>query len=501
MSATRAPLIALLAAVFTSGGLAEPIVNELMANNRATLADAQGEFDDWVELYNPDGSDLDLRGYFVSDDADDVSKWVISGDSALVVPAGGYLVLWLDNDEEDGADHLPFRLAAEGDAFILTAPDGVTVIEQIQLPIQHPDISYGRSQDHGGQFRYLINPTPGALNDPLGVALLEGITLSRDQGTFVDAFNLALATTSEGAAIRYTLDGSVPTAVTGQVYASPLTIDETTCVRAGLFLGTAQISPVETHLFLALDESLAAFDSNLPIVLIDSQGYDFSNDSDARTDYPAQPVCAGFFEIGAGGRAAVSAPAQFIGRAGMNVRGASSKGWPKKQFKFETWDEEDGDRDVALLGMPSDSDWILHAPYFDKSLMRNDFVYHWWARLGYYSPRTRFVEVFLNPNPTQAFNMDHYRGVYVLTEKIKRSGDRIGHSLAWRLMTLPSLRSQVVTSPRRPTSTRIGSAARAHATSTSNHHRTIHSRIKKPGCATMSKRRRTRSMPQISQTP
>ena len=412
-------------AASVSSSLAEPVVNEVMASNRTTLADAQGEFDDWVEIYNPGASDLDLRGYFVSDDADDLTKWPLASEGAVVVPAGGYTVLWLDNDTAAGPNHLPFRLAAEGDLFILTAPDGATVIEQIQLPAQHPDISYGRSQDHAGQFRYLINPTPGAVNDPLGLAVLEGITFSHDQGTFVHAFDLTLATTSDGAAIRYTLDGSVPTASIGQIYSSPLTIDETTCVRARLFLGTKQISPVETHVFLALDETLASFDSNLPIVLIDSLGYDFSNDSDPRTDYPAQPVCAGFFEIGGGGRAAVSGAAQFIGRAGMNVRGASSKGWPKKQFKFETWDEGDGDRDVPLLGMPADSDWILHAPYFDKSLMRNDFVYHWWGQLGYYSPRTRFVEVFLNPDPARGFSMDHYRGIYVVTEKIKRSGDRM----------------------------------------------------------------------------
>jgi len=421
----RIASLALLVVASASFGFAEPVVNEVMASNTSTLADPQGEFDDWVEIYNPGVSDLDLRGYFVSDDPDDVTKWVISGEAALVVPAGGYTVLWVDNDEEDGANHLPFRLAAEGDVFILTAPDGVTVIEQIELPVQHPDISYGRSQDHGGQFRYMINPTPGGLNDPLGVAILEGITFSHQPGTFVDAFDLTLATTSDGATIRYTLDGTAPTDVTGQVYGAPLTIDETTCVRAGLFLGDTQLSPVETRIFLALEETLASFDSNLPIVLIDSQGYDFSSDSDPRTDYPAQPVCASFFEIGEGGRAAVSDAEQFIGRAGMNVRGASSKTWPKKQFKFETWDEVDNDRDVPLLGMPADSDWILHAPYFDKSLMRNELVYHWWAQLGYYSPRTRFVEVFLNTDPSQPFSMDHYQGIYVLTEKIKRSPDRM----------------------------------------------------------------------------
>lgn len=400
--------------------LAGPVVNEVMASNQTTLADSAGEFDDWVEIYNPEGSDLDLQGYFVSDDADDLEKWPIP--ESLIVPAGGYSILWLDDDLEQGSNHLPFRLAAEGDVFILTAPDGETVLDQVDLPVQHPDISYGRV---GEEFRYLINPTPGVVNDPLGVAVLEGVTFSHDAGTFVGAFDLGLMTSSEGVTIRYTVDGTVPTSANGADYSAPVSIAENRCVRAALFLGSTQISPVETRIFLELDAGFSSFNSNLPVVLIDSQGYDFSGDEDPRTDYPAQPVCAGFFETGVNGRAEVSGDAQFVGRAGMNVRGASSKEWPKKQFKFETWDEEDGDRDVALLGMPADADWILAAPYFDKSLMRNDFVYHFWEQLGYYSPRTRFVEVFVNPSPGEAFSMDHYRGVYILTEKIKRSADRM----------------------------------------------------------------------------
>lgn len=421
----RNHLIAILIALSSSSGVAEPVVNEIMALNRATLADPQGEYDDWVEIHNPDSTDLDLRGYYFSDEADDRTKWMISGELPVLVPAAGYALLWLDNDPEAGANHLPFRLRSEGDFFSLTAPDGVTVIEQIVLPLQHPDISYGRSHDHGGQLRYLIKPTPGEANDPLGVDQLEGITFSRSQGVFVDAFQLTLATSSDGASIRYTLDGAAPTSSTGQLYGAPLDIGETTCLRAALFLGTRQISPVETRIFLAVEESLFDFDSGLPIVLLDSQGYDFANDSAPRTDYPAQAVCAGFFEPAGGALSVVADRPQFIGRAGMNVRGASSKRWPKKQFKFETWDEDDSDRDVPLLGMPQDSDWILHAPYFDKSLMRNQCIYHWWGQLGYYSPRTRFVEVFLNPNPSQPFSLDHYQGIYLLVEKIKRSPDRM----------------------------------------------------------------------------
>lgn len=416
-----------LFAVLMSSADAVPVINEVMANNESTLADGQGEFDDWVEIYNSGNAAVDLSGYFLSDDAGDVARWQIPLASGVVVLPGERVVLWLDGDTEDGADHLPFRLAAEGEVLFLTDPDGVTVVDQVTLPVQHPDISYGRDEATG-EFRYLINPTPGMVNDPTGVAVLEGVTFSEKAGTFELAFDLVLSTTSVGADIRYTLDGTLPTSGNGDVYGGALSISPvsgTSCVRAALFLETTQISPVETRIFLAVGSDLAGFDSNLPIVLLDSQGDDYSGDDDPRTDYASQPVCSAMIEVGESGRAGVLDTAQFVGRAGMNVRGASSKTWPKKQFKFETWDEEDNDRDVSLLGMPSESDWLLQAPYFDKTLMRNEFVFHWWREMGYYSPRTRYVEVFLNPDPGEPFGVKHYQGVYLLTEKIKRSDERL----------------------------------------------------------------------------
>ncbi len=417
-------LVSLAVGLLGARAMALPVINEIMANNQSTLADPQGDFDDWVEIYNPSAEPLDLGGYYFSDDPEDLTKWQIPRNAGVVIAAGGYGGLWLDHESEDGPDHVGLRLAAEGDELILTAPDGSSVLDRVSLPPQHPDISYGRDEGTG-ELRYLINPTPGRVNDPRGVTLLEGVNFSQEAGTFEGEFELILGTSSAGATIRFTLDGSRPSGAGTLTYEGPLSVSATACVRAALFLEGRQISPVESRVYLKVDASLRGFDSNLPIILLDSQGYDFANDDDPRTDYPAQPVCAGVFEREEGGRASVMGVPHFTGRAGMNVRGASSKTYPKKQFKFETWDEDDEDRDVSLLGMPAESDWLLQAPYFDKTLMRNEFIFHWWRALGYYSPRTRYVEVFLNPNPGEPFSLSHYQGVYLLTEKIKRSRERV----------------------------------------------------------------------------
>lgn len=109
-------------------------------------------------------------------------------------------------------------------------------------------------------------------------------------------------------------------------------------------------------------------------------------------------------------------PHTFEGPIGIEIRGNTSAGFPKKSYGFETRDAAGDDFDAALLGMPAESDWVLHGPYSDKALMRNKLTYDLGRALGRYAPRTRFVELFVN---------DEYIGVYVFLEKIKRNAKRV----------------------------------------------------------------------------
>jgi len=107
---------------------------------------------------------------------------------------------------------------------------------------------------------------------------------------------------------------------------------------------------------------------------------------------------------------------QYRGRVGIELRGQSSQMFPKKGWSIELRDRKGGNRDVGLLGMPADDDWVLYAAYNDKTLMRNVLVYQTARRLGRYASRTRFVALRLN---------GRYHGVYVLMEKLKLQKDRI----------------------------------------------------------------------------
>ena len=106
----------------------------------------------------------------------------------------------------------------------------------------------------------------------------------------------------------------------------------------------------------------------------------------------------------------------YDGWIGIETRGSSSQRFPKKQYGVETRHADGSNRDASLLGLPSENDWVLHAPYSDKSLVRNALAFHLGRATGRYASRARFCELVLDGD---------YRGVYLLLESIKDDGDRV----------------------------------------------------------------------------
>ncbi len=107
---------------------------------------------------------------------------------------------------------------------------------------------------------------------------------------------------------------------------------------------------------------------------------------------------------------------EYQGNIGIEIRGASSQMFPKKSYGLETRDENDEDLDVSIFGFPEEEDWILYAPYSDKSLMRNFLIYDLSRDIDRYASRCKFVDLKIN---------GAYKGVYVFMEKLKRDKGRI----------------------------------------------------------------------------
>ncbi len=145
---------------------AQIYINEFLASNGTGITDEAGDFEDWIEIYNAGATDVDLAGYYISDDILEPLLWQIpTGSPALTtVPAGGYLILWADKDVADGANHIDIKLGAGGEDIILTNPDAVTVEDQYTFGPQTEDTSNGRETDGASNFVFFPNPSPGAEN-------------------------------------------------------------------------------------------------------------------------------------------------------------------------------------------------------------------------------------------------------------------------------------------------------------------------------------------------
>ena len=158
--------------------------------------------------------------------------------------------------------------------------------------------------------------------------------------------------------------------------------------------------------------------SDLPIVIIDTNGQEIVDD----------PKVTATMHIIEGAEGELNRPdpadATFTSPIGIEIRGNSSQTFPKKSWGMELWDQAGEGVDAALLGMPEEEDWVFYGPWMDRSLVRNVFGYGIWSDMGWYAPRTRFCEVYLKDDPAVSI-VESYEGLYVLTERIKRDGDRV----------------------------------------------------------------------------
>ena len=272
--------------------------------------------------------------------------------------------------------------------------------------------------------RFFATPTPNAANVPGLLGISGDVRFSGAGGTFTNDFLLELsaANPSAGGVIRYTLDRSVPNEGS-LVYSSPLTLTNTTQIRARTFEPGQYPGAVRSETYLRLNPNVLNFSSDLPILVIHSLG------GGAFGEDPAKPC---FYEIHEPyhGRSSLVRPPDVVARGSAKWRGSSTGGQPKHNYAVELWDEENNDRKIPLLGLPSGSDWVLYAPNgYDTANIHNPLADEMSLRLGRYASRTRFVEVFLNEGAkldgTASLGTTNYNGLYVLMEKLKISPDRI----------------------------------------------------------------------------
>ncbi len=248
-------------------------INEFLASNVTTNADIVDfdDFSDWIELYNAGDVDVDIGGYFVTDNPGNRHKWEFP--APTIIRAKGFLLIWTDDyDEVPGKElqrsyypydtfttrycHLNFKLDKAGEFIGLVGPDSV-FIDSLSFGVQERDISVGRKPDGSTNWFYFGEPTPAVSNTSEGILSIvyaDPPTVSLESGLFVGNQTVTMHTASGTGEIRYTLDGSKPTSAS-PLYSTPLSIGTTTILKARAFQQNTIPSVIVTRTFVINDGS------------------------------------------------------------------------------------------------------------------------------------------------------------------------------------------------------------------------------------------------------
>ncbi len=262
----------------------------------------------------------------------------------------------------------------------------------------------------------ILESSPRAQADSLAVLF------SPTSGTFVGSETVSLSVQAR-AAIHYTLDGSLPTAMSPS-YRGPVSLDKSTRLRAVAMADARLQGPVATESYLRVDPDTQGFTSHLPIILI------HTFESGTLDSFGTEHVPAALLVLEPrSGTSRIVGRAALDARIGIHVRGATSRNFPKKQYAVELRaDGADTDSDQPMLGLPGHSDWVLSDPVaYDRALIRNALAFALSNRIGRYAPRTRFAEVFMVDDGGDV-RAENFLGFFTLIEKIDRGPERVNVS-------------------------------------------------------------------------
>ncbi|MGF7138873.1 lamin tail domain-containing protein [Roseimarinus sediminis] len=231
----------------SSGQTLQVRINELMASNSSIIQDADGDFSDWIELYNPEGESLELEGWYLTDDRNQLHQWKLP---EISIKAHDFLLIFASGKDRSMAGselHTNFKLNASGEYLALVDPDGTIVNEFYPaFPEQKSDISYGY---YDGVYQLLAVPTPGGDNKE-GEVLVPDPIFSTKHGVFDEPFMLEIQALVEDAKVFYTLNGNTPSVEDALLYTSPIPVDSTTIVRAVAVVNGNNSSRVITQSYI-----------------------------------------------------------------------------------------------------------------------------------------------------------------------------------------------------------------------------------------------------------
>ena len=125
------------------------VINEFMAVNSYTAADQDGEYDDWIELFNLTSEEINLSGYYLTDSKNNLTKWKFPDGTSIT--GKGYLIIWADGDTTQSGLHTNYKLSSLGEKVILLTPEMET-IDKVEYNAQSSELAYARVPNGTGDF-------------------------------------------------------------------------------------------------------------------------------------------------------------------------------------------------------------------------------------------------------------------------------------------------------------------------------------------------------------
>ncbi|NQT26449.1 CotH kinase family protein [candidate division KSB1 bacterium] len=370
------------------------VINEFLASNQNGLKDADGDENDWIELYNSGSTIVELSGYTISDDPLEPQKWIFP---ALQLAPSEYIILWASGKDTTlpGEIHANFKLGKGGEFIGLY--DGVgNPIDTLTFMDQTEDVSMGRLPNGYGSFIFFSEPTPGAENQQE-----VHLTISPPNGVYTSNVTLIMNTDKPDGEIRYTADGTLPNE-TSTLFIGPVTISQTTALKAAVFSNGERVTEIESRIYL-VHENL-----NLPVLalLMDSEDlWDpntgiYTNPLESGDDWE-RPVQIVLFE---------NDEEKFNVPAGIEIHGQTSRNHPKKRFRL-SFKSKYGMSSLEYPLFPQKEYQSFKRLVVHSNLLSNTFTHHVWDQLGGLVSGFKPVVLFLN---------HEYWGIYWIRERVDK---------------------------------------------------------------------------------
>ncbi|MBN1996105.1 chitobiase/beta-hexosaminidase C-terminal domain-containing protein [candidate division KSB1 bacterium] len=224
-----------------------------MSLNTTTISDRDGDYPDWIEIYNPGQTEIDMTGYGLSDDPEEPFKWIFP--QTVLEPNQFKLVFASAKNHltENPHLHTNFKIKSGGETLLLSEPSGF-VADQVLVVQGLNDISWGRQPDGSADWYFFTEPTPAAANSTTGYpAFSPKVEFSKSAGFYRGSLAVELTCVSPQAEIRYTLDSSEPQQ-DSKLYVDPVELETTTVLRARSFQSGLLAGKTSTHTYFFNEE-------------------------------------------------------------------------------------------------------------------------------------------------------------------------------------------------------------------------------------------------------